>query len=338
MKSRFPFTSFPSGWFFVGFSNELRVGDVKPIYYFGQNLVLFRTEDGTAHVFEAYCPHLGAHLGYGGRVKDGKIQCPFHGWCFNGRGECVDIPYANKIPSKARVSTFPVREVNDWILVYYSAQKESPTWEAPEMPEYVSPEWIPFKPIRRWKVRTHIRELAENGMDIAHLPFLHGQIIAGFKTEALEAKDAVHIHRVSTKYRLPDLVGILGKEVDGKLGNYFLWLGLPGKPCLGKSEVKMQISIMFLLTPIDEEYLDVNLVFSVKKIFNTPITKILAAIYSKEAVRSLEQDIPILENKAYIKNPLLCQNEGALAEYRHWANQFFFDKTTMTKVLVEQEL
>ena len=130
----------------------------------------------------------------------------------------------------------------------------------------------------------------------------------------------------------------MGKEVDGKLEITSYGLGCQVSRAWVKAKVKMQISIMFLLTPIDEEYLDVNLVFSVKKIFNTPITKILAAIYSKEAVRSLEQDIPILENKAYLKNPLLCQNEGALAEYRHWANQFFFDKTTMTKVLVEQEL
>ena len=61
-KKRFPF-GIPTGWFQVGYTSELAVGQVVPLSYFNTELVMFRTSDGTAHVLDAFCPHLGAHLG-----------------------------------------------------------------------------------------------------------------------------------------------------------------------------------------------------------------------------------------------------------------------------------
>ena len=63
-------------------------------------------------MFDAYCPHLGAHLGRGGKVIGTDLQCPFHAWQFNGDGKCVRVPYANKIPAKAEVKSWPVLERN----------------------------------------------------------------------------------------------------------------------------------------------------------------------------------------------------------------------------------
>ena len=53
----------PFGWFVVSYANELKIGDVKAVRYFGQDQVLFRGESGKAAMLDAYCPHLGAHLG-----------------------------------------------------------------------------------------------------------------------------------------------------------------------------------------------------------------------------------------------------------------------------------
>src|SRR5262249_18392626 len=61
---RFPFPSFPTGWFALASSAELAPGDVKAIRALGRDLVLFRTQSGTACVVDAYCPHLGTHLGH----------------------------------------------------------------------------------------------------------------------------------------------------------------------------------------------------------------------------------------------------------------------------------
>ena len=63
----------------------------------GLNLAIFRDEKGEAHVLDAYCPHLGAHIGVGGRVVGDCLQCPFHGWEFRGSdGKVTKIPYADK--------------------------------------------------------------------------------------------------------------------------------------------------------------------------------------------------------------------------------------------------
>ena len=82
----------PFGWFVVGYSDELGVGQVKPLRYFGQELVMWRGEDNQVRVLEAYCRHLGAHLGYGGRVQGNDIECPFHAWQYNGEGCVTRIP------------------------------------------------------------------------------------------------------------------------------------------------------------------------------------------------------------------------------------------------------
>ena len=63
----------------------------------GMNLALFRSEKGVAYVTDAYCPHLGANLGVGGRVVGECIECPFHGWMFQGSdGKCSYSPYTDK--------------------------------------------------------------------------------------------------------------------------------------------------------------------------------------------------------------------------------------------------
>src|SRR5262245_66326363 len=65
---------FPTGWFIVGFASELAAGQVKRAHYFGEELVIFRTESGQIKVLDAYCEHLGAHMGDGEEVAgDGDV-------------------------------------------------------------------------------------------------------------------------------------------------------------------------------------------------------------------------------------------------------------------------
>lgn len=59
---------------------------------------------------DAYCPHLGANLAAGGRVLGDCIECPFHGWQFQGSdGKCVRIPYAEKGERHTRTLQIKVR-------------------------------------------------------------------------------------------------------------------------------------------------------------------------------------------------------------------------------------
>ena len=92
MSGRYPFPAYPNGWFRAAYSKELAVGEVKALRYLGRDLVLYRDEDGAPHVLDAFCPHLGAHLGHGGCLEDDKLVCPFHAWKFNTDGSIAEIP------------------------------------------------------------------------------------------------------------------------------------------------------------------------------------------------------------------------------------------------------
>ena len=81
-----PLSMKPTGWFQVAWSDEIGVGDVHTMKYFDQEMVAWRAESGELTVMNAYCEHLGAHLGYGGKVVGEVLQCPFHGWQWSQRG------------------------------------------------------------------------------------------------------------------------------------------------------------------------------------------------------------------------------------------------------------
>ena len=88
---------------------------------------------------------------------------------------------------------------------------------------------------------------------------------------------------------------------------------------------------MFLMTPIDHEYLDVHAVFSIKKIFNPIVTSAVARNIIKQLRREIQQDIPILENKVYPIVPNLCDGDAPIAQYRRWVRQFYSEQPITNK-------
>ena len=123
---------FPNAYYRLLTSSNLRPSAVVPATLNqSHDLVVYRpaagSGDGKAVVLDAYCPHLGAHLAYGGKVVGDCIDCPFHGWRFNKEGKCTIIPYANKVPDVARTASWPVQEVDDGVLVWYDADAQQPS-------------------------------------------------------------------------------------------------------------------------------------------------------------------------------------------------------------------
>ena len=86
-----PLPPYPNGWFVTLRSRELKSGQSTYVDINGENLVVFRSDSGEPYILEAYCKHLGANLGMDGKVVNKKcIQCPFHGWLYDGEtGICV---------------------------------------------------------------------------------------------------------------------------------------------------------------------------------------------------------------------------------------------------------
>ena len=134
----------------------------------------WRDEASDLHVQDAFCPHLGAHLGHGGTVEGCEIKCPFHGWKFDAEGVNTDIPYSDRLNKKGGLRTFPVLERNGVCFAWYHPDESvAPQWEIPELAEFNGdPEWSTV-------IRTaHVvdapwQEMAENGVDSAHFRYVH---------------------------------------------------------------------------------------------------------------------------------------------------------------------
>lgn len=310
---RFTFPPYPIGWFCVAYSHELEAGHVKPLKYFGRDLVIFRTEEGVAHLLDAHCPHLGAHLGYGGKVEGDDIRCPFHAWTFNGEGRCTSVPYAKKkIPMKATIRRWEIREVNGMIMAWHHPDGAEPSWEPPTIAEYGDDAWTDYK-FREWTIKTRNQEMAENAVDTAHFHYLHG-------TQNLpeaKAKPDGHILRVvsNTVSRSP------AGPVEGEIQVEMHGFGFTTTRFVGIVETLLVNSV----TAIDAEYVHCRFAFMVKKVGGRSVTEGIGAAYIAEIERQLEQDIPIWENKVHIKPPILCDNDGPIGRFRSWCKQFYAD-------------
>ena len=318
MAREFPFP-IPNGWFQVAYSDELGCGDVEPLRYFGKELVLARTEDGVARVFDAYCPHLGAHLGFGGVVEGDTIRCPFHAWRFDGSGRCVEVPYARRIPPRAGIHAWPTCERNGCVMVWHDRGGEKPGWEIPEVPELCDAGWT--EPTRReWTVRSCTQELAENTVDQAHFRYLHGTNTVA-ETE-LETQD--HVLHVVSRSKVATPKG----EADGVIDIRTHGFGFGTTRFSGVVETL----VVTTGTPIDADHVHsrpgadhvhLRLRFSIRKLANADATRGVGKAFVAEIERQFAQDIPIWENKAHLVRPMLCDGDGPIAELRKWAKQFY---------------
>ena len=98
-------------WYPALRSEQLEEQPVK-LRMLGQDFVVFRDESGQAHCLSNTCVHRGGSLA-GGKVKGDCIECPYHGWRFDGDGNCHRIPSLGpnaRIPARVRADAYPVME------------------------------------------------------------------------------------------------------------------------------------------------------------------------------------------------------------------------------------
>ncbi|HEY4224099.1 MAG TPA: Rieske 2Fe-2S domain-containing protein, partial [Myxococcota bacterium] len=304
VASRFPMPH-PNGWYCVALSDDVPAQGVHKITALGRELVAWRGSDGVAHVADAYCPHLGAHLGVGGVVVDNTLQCPFHGWRFGGDGACVDAPYAKNTP-KCSLGTWSVAEGCGGIFVWYHAFGEAPDDEIPVLPEWGSSSWT--KPRRRsWSVRSHAQEMAENAVDSAHFLYVHGTL--GVPTIALD-KDSERVFHVVNTARTRRFGRTFNTTIDIRIHG-------PGVSVIRFKEIAEVLLVAFT-TPIDDERVTQRFAFIAKKDGNPLLRAIVSSVFIKEVARQFEQDTPIWENKKHLVKPILCDGDGPIWTFRKW--------------------
>lgn len=312
--SRFPF-GIPNSWYLLAYSEEIPAGKVVSLAYFGQEMVAFRGESGEVSVLDAYCPHLGAHIAFGGRVEGDMLRCPFHAWGFDAAGTCVDIPYSSRIPPRATLKAYPCVERNGMIFVWHHAGDEPPSFEIPDIAEwhdddYIRP-WIRYD----WKIKSHPQDMAENGIDWPHFGSVHrmrmpDQLSCDFR------KDAYFWSIGATKEvaSLKDTRDTLFMEGENwGLGYSFL-----------RQRGNVHTVVASGLTPIDGETVHLRMgVIGAKRGLDEEAAREVLRGYVAEHAVVATQDFAIWENKRYPTNPMLCDGDGPIAEYRKWAEQFY---------------
>ena len=156
-------------WYFAMSSKKLKQGKVTPFFLHANKIALFRGANGKVTALKSRCPHLGADLCQG-TVEENSLQCPFHGWKFNGVGKCNFVPNESAIPQSAKTHSYPVVEKYGAIWV---CNGEAPKFQIPDFNNVEIGNYRMF--VRDGKeVKIHNHLLSCNGFDVQHWQSLHG--------------------------------------------------------------------------------------------------------------------------------------------------------------------
>lgn len=143
---------------------------VRPVRALGQDFVLFRDEAGRLGLIDRDCPHRGADLAFG-RLEDGGLRCPFHGWLFDVHGQCLETPAepaGSTLCTRIRQRSYKV-EVRNGIVFAYLGEGQAPAF--PQFDCFAAPETHTFA--FKGRIDCNWLQALEVGIDPAHASFLH---------------------------------------------------------------------------------------------------------------------------------------------------------------------
>jgi 3-ketosteroid 9alpha-monooxygenase subunit A len=334
-----PPTRFARGWHCLGLADSFRDGKPHAIEAFGTKLVVFADSQGELKVLDAYCRHMGGDLSQGS-VKGDAVACPFHDWRWGGNGRCAGIPYAKRVPPRARTRSWITLEENKQLFVWNDPQGNPPPPEVviPRIEGAFSSEWSNWT----WdSVRiegSHCREIIDNVVDMAHFFYVHFAFPTYFKN--------IFEGHVATQ-----LLNTRGRADIGSGSNY------AGKDNVARSEASYY-GPSYMIDNLWNDYRG----FTIETILincHYPVTADsfvlqwgvivrkppgvsdadadrIAAKFAKATGVGFLQDVEIWKNKTRIDNPLLCEEDGPVYQLRRWYEQFFVDVEDVTEDMTKR--
>lgn len=312
----------PTGWFFVDYSDTLKAGELRNVALFDQEWVLFRSGSGVPGMADPYCPHLGAHIGNGGKVCGEHLQCPFHHWEYDEKGFCKKIPYAKITPPIVKkgpiLRTLPTLDKYGMIWAWYHPSCGEPAWELPYIPEIEDAEGYVGSRRGSWEANTFLQEIAENGVDVAHLKFLHGAPII----PPVEASFDGHCMKldIGQGYIVGDIYG-------------------PGLQIMHFKQNGADATMISYTQPITAGRSQMNMSFRHPayaegseqfKMAEHMVDHMIGSAAGEDSAGFEAVDFMVWNHKKYRPQPLLCDGDGPILRFRQWFRQFYTELDTAT--------
>jgi 3-ketosteroid 9alpha-monooxygenase subunit A len=312
--------TFPRGWFMVADAEKLTSTPISA-RYFGQDVVIYRGASGRAVMLDAYCPHMGTHLGCNTtsfviqdeqHVEGDSIRCPYHAWRFGPDGKCDDIPYfKGPIPPSAKVRSWPLVERYGCLFTWHDPEGGEPDYDIPALAEWDDPSWVKWKLDDLGALPCHPQEVVDNMADVAHLGPTHGAPAEYFHNEI---RGVVCRQRQGGRHRSISGGGLL--ETD----TYYTGPGILLSKFMGMG------SIMYIThTPVDDGVVHAWHALLVKAANSPPTEEDIAAARTAQEYSRLAfaQDFEIWTNKRPCTQVLQLPTDGPYGKIRAWYKQFY---------------
>jgi 3-ketosteroid 9alpha-monooxygenase subunit A len=323
-----PFTWKVTGWFMVGWTAEFEVGDVKPLRYFGEDLVAYRDEAGELHVMSAHCRHLGASLAHGGKV--GRRLCRMSvPWLAMGprRLQHVHSLSARTPQSGPEAAGVPgSRAERVRLRLAPSRGRRAPVAGARHVRKVRGVRgngndyYRPFPEFSRIAENepVHPQIVAENGPDSAHFFYVHGATV---RPICLNWEVVDEEWRFLTGW--PDTSGEDPDKMALVIHSHYSGLGFAFSAFEGAAKYRL----IFACTPVEEG--KSNLFCSIwwpKQDGDTsdiPPGDVKAYV-EKRYLRTIWEDLDIWRYQEYIEHPALSKEDAKpYMALRKWASQFY---------------
>lgn len=297
---------------------------------FDKQVVLYKDGNGELQCYEDRCPHRLAKLSEG-QLVDGRLECLYHGWQFEGEGKCVQIPQLPadaRIPRSACVKTYEVRDSQGVVWVWMS-RKTLPNFnKIPWFENFARPGFQDFSTTHELPYDHSI--LLENLMDPAHVPISHDRTDWSAKREDAQAL----LFKVSERTDR-GFAGWWGKQKDQSMPNFLRFQA----PCNlqnnreiidPKTGEKNYFSGLFLCRPSGQGKSMLIVRFGSTK--RSPLAKLFPEWYfHQNACKVFEQDMGFLssQNEILMKEKVptkelyinLKSSDTWVAEYRKWMDK-----------------
>lgn len=287
---------FAPGWYVVGRSDDLG-REPKPFLLNELPLVTFRDSTGQSVALLDRCSHRNAPLS-AGRVVEGRIQCHYHGWEFDGRGTCKAVPGLCAAPEHParRVPSFACREAQGWVWVYSEPGVE-PDQDPYEIPCADESGYLTIR--EQLEMPGPLDAVAENALDVPHTAFVHAGL---FRKDADRMPIEVVIRSIDNGVEAQFIgeqrpEGVAGRILAPQGGEVFHWDRFI-LPCIAQVEYRLSdrshIVATTALTPRTPNLTDMFATVAVK----APIPNvILKTVFRPVAMRILRQDMEILRRQ-----------------------------------------